>query len=313
MSLKDLVAASRPIGVSFEFFPPRTAEMEAQLWRAIKRLEPLRPDFVSVTYGADGSTRERTHATVKRLVEETTLKPAAHLTCVTATRAEIGEVVRRYWQAGVRHIVALRGDMPEPDMPYAAHPDGYASTPELIEGIRAIAPFDISVSCYPERHPDLPSFEHDLDLLKRKVAAGAERAIGQFCFDNGAVARLRDRADRWGVSVPVVPGLLPSTNFKSVARMAARCGASIPAWLARLYDGLDHDLESRRIIASAVLAEQVTELRAHGFEQFHFYTLNQADLTYATCRILGLQPELSSHACGGGGDPGFEPGETEGA
>ena len=291
MSLKDLVAEARPIGVSFEFFPPKTQEMEDQLWRAVKRLEPLQPVFVSVTYGAGGSTRERTHATVKRIVDETTLKAAAHLTCVAATRREIDDVVRSYWQAGVRHIVALRGDMPEAGAPYAAHPQGYASTPELIEGIRAIAPFAVSVSCYPERHPDSPSLEHDIDLLKRKVGAGASRAIGQFCFDNDAVARLRDRAAGAGISVPIVPGLMPSTNFKGITHMAARCGASIPSWLARLYEGLDDDLESRRVVAASVLAEQVMELHAHGFDQFHFYTLNQADLTYATCRILGLVPK----------------------
>ena len=291
MSLRDLVAEARPISASFEFFPPSTAQMEEQLWRAVKRLEPLSPIFVSVTYGAGGSTRDRTHATVKRIVEETSLKPAAHLTCVAATRREIDEVVRGYWQAGVRHIVALRGDMAEPGAPYAAHPQGYASTPELIEGIRVIAPFAVSVSCYPERHPDSPSLEHDIDLLKRKVGAGASRAIGQFCFDNDAVARLRDRAAGAGISVPIVPGLMPSTNFKNVARMAARCGASIPSWLARLYEGLDDDLESRRVVAASVLAEQVMELHAHGFDQFHFYTLNQADLTYATCRILGLVPK----------------------
>jgi methylenetetrahydrofolate reductase (NADPH) len=291
MSLKDIVTDSRPIGASFEFFPPSTAAMEEQLWRAVKRLEPLRPVFVSVTYGAGGSTRERTHATVKRIVEETVLKPAAHLTCVAAERGEVDEVVRAYWRAGVRHIVALRGDMPEAGAPYTAHPQGYASTPALIEGIRAIAPFAVSVSCYPERHPDSPSLEHDIDLLKRKVEAGASRAIGQFCFDNDAIARLRDRAAAAGISVPIVPGLMPSTNFKGVARMAARCGASIPAWLARLYEGLDDDLESRRVVAASVLAEQVMELHAHGFDQFHFYTLNQADLTYATCRILGLVPK----------------------
>jgi methylenetetrahydrofolate reductase (NADPH) len=291
MSLKDLVVEARPIGASFEFFPPSTAEMEEQLWRAVKRLEPLQPAFVSITYGAGGSTRDRTHATVKRILEETTLKPAAHLTCVAAARDEVDEVVRSYWRAGVRHIVALRGDMPVAGAPYAAHPQGYASTPELIEGIRAIAPFAVSVSCYPERHPDSPSYEHDLDLLKRKVEAGASRAIGQFCFNSDAVARLRDRADKWGISVPIIPGLMPSTNFKGVARMASRCGASIPAWLSRLYDGLDDDLESRRIVAASVLAEQVTDLHAHGFDQFHFYTLNQADLTYAACRILGFVPK----------------------
>jgi methylenetetrahydrofolate reductase (NADPH) len=291
MSLKDVVADTRPIGVSFEFFPPKTAEMEEQLWRAIKRLEPLQPNFVSVTYGAGGSMRDRTHATVKRLVEETMLKPAAHLTCVAASKHEIDDVVRSYWQAGVRHIVALRGDMPDPDKSFVTHPGGYASTPDLVRGIRDIGEFIVSVSCYPERHPDSPSYEHDLDLLKSKVDAGASRAIGQFCFDMTAVARLRDRCDRWGISVPIVPGLMPTTNFNGIARMAARCGASIPSWLAKLYEGLDRDLDSRRIVASAVLAEQVTELHAHGFDQFHFYTLNQADLTYATCRILGLVPK----------------------
>jgi methylenetetrahydrofolate reductase (NADPH) len=291
MSLKDLVAKDRPIGVSFEFFPPKTEEMEQQLWHAIKRLEPLSPSFVSVTYGAGGSTRDRTHATIQRLIAETSLKPAAHLTCVAATKREIDEVVRRYWVAGVRHIVALRGDMPEPGMSYEAHPLGYATTPDLIEGIRALAAFQVTVSCYPEKHPDSPSYEHDLDLLKRKVDAGASRAITQFCFSTESLARYRDRCDRWGITVPIVPGLMPTTNFKGIARMASRCGASIPGWLASLYEGLEHDLESRRIVASAVLAEQVTELHAHGFEQFHFYTLNQADLTYATCRILGIAPK----------------------
>lgn len=291
MSLKDLVAKDRPIGASFEFFPPKTEEMEQQLWHAIKRLEPLSPAFVSVTYGAGGSTRDRTHATIQRLLAETSLKPAAHLTCVAATKREIDEIVRRYWVAGVRHIVALRGDMPEPGMPYEAHPLGYASTPDLIDGIRSLAAFQVTVSCYPEKHPDSPSYEHDLDLLKRKVDAGASRAITQFCFSTETLARYRDRCDRWGISVPIVPGLMPTTNFKGIARMAARCGASIPGWLASLYEGLEHDLESRRIVASAVLAEQVTELHAYGFEQFHFYTLNQADLTYATCRILGIAPK----------------------
>jgi methylenetetrahydrofolate reductase (NADPH) len=291
MSLKDLVAKDRPIGVSFEFFPPKTEEMELQLWHAIKRLEPLAPSFVSVTYGAGGSTRDRTHHTILRLLAETSLKPAAHLTCVGSPKSEIDEIVRRYWAAGVRHIVALRGDMPEAGAPYEAHSSGYSSTSELVEGVRSIGAFTVSVSCYPEKHPDSPSYEHDLELLKRKVDAGASRAITQFCFNNEALARYRDRCDRWGISVPIVPGLMPTTNFKGVARMAGSCGASIPSWLAALYEGLDHDLESRRIVASAVLAEQVTELHAHGFEQFHFYTLNQADLTYATCRILGLAPK----------------------
>jgi len=289
MSLKDIFGSDQRIGVSFEFSPPRTAEMEEQLWKAILRLEPLAPTFVSVTYGAGGSTRDRTHATVKRIVQETGLKPAAHLTCVGAPKAEIDEIVRQYWDAGVRHIVALRGDMPDMAQPYRPHADGYATTPDLIGGIRAVGDFEISVSCYPEKHPESPSLEHDLDLLKKKVAAGASRAITQFCFSTEALARFRDRADRWGISVPIIPGLMPTTNFKGIKRMSARCGAAIPAWMAAIYEGLDDDLESRRIVASAVLAEQVSELHAYGFEQFHFYTLNQADLTYATCRILGLK------------------------
>jgi methylenetetrahydrofolate reductase (NADPH) len=288
MSLKSLLAGDRPIKVSFEFSPPRTAESEDQLWASIRKLEPLRPAFVSVTYGAGGSTRERTHATVKRIVQETSLRPAAHLTCVSSPRAEIDDIVRGYWDAGVRHIVALRGDMPNMEGAYTAHGEGYRSTPEMIEGIRRIGDFEISVSCYPERHPDSASFGHDIELLKRKVDAGATRAIGQFCFDSDTVARLRDNAAAEGVSVPVIPGLMPTTNFRGVQRMAARCGARIPDWLARLYDGLDDNPEARRIVAAAVMAEQVAELHARGFDQFHFYTLNQSDLTFAASRLLGL-------------------------
>jgi methylenetetrahydrofolate reductase (NADPH) len=289
MSLQRLCSQDTPLNVSFEFFPPRTPVMEEQLWRAIRRLEPLAPSFVSVTYGAGGSTRDRTHATVKRIVEETRLIPAAHLTCVAATRPDVDEVVRNYWNAGVRHIVALRGDMPEQGASYRAHPGGYQSTSDLVAGIRGIAPFEISVGTYPERHPDSRSLDDDIDLLKAKVEAGASRAIGQFAFDTKAIVRFRDRAQARGVSVPLVPGLMPSTNFSGVMRMATRCGAKIPAWLVRLYDGLDEDVESRKAIAAAVLAEQVEQLRLEGFDQFHFYTLNQADLTYAACRLLGLR------------------------
>jgi methylenetetrahydrofolate reductase (NADPH) len=291
MSLKDLIANGRPLSVSFEFSPPKTDEAEASLWTAIKRLEPLQPNFVSVTYGAGGSTRERTHATVKRIVEETSLKPAAHLTCVAASKGEIDDIVRGYWDAGIRHIVALRGDMPGMDGPYHPHSDGYRSTPELIAGIHRIAPFEISVSFYPERHPDSPSHGHDIELLKAKVAAGANRALGQFCFDNEATARFRDDAVKAGITIPVVPGIMPTTAFRGVERMAAKTGASIPDWLARAYDGLDEDAESRRIVAAAVLADQVRQLRGFGFDQFHFYTLNQANLSYAACRLLGLRPK----------------------
>jgi methylenetetrahydrofolate reductase (NADPH) len=291
MSLQALITDPSPIQVSFEFSPPKTDEAEATLWTAIRRLEPLAPAFVSVTYGAGGSTRERTHATVKRIVEETSLKPAAHLTCVGAPRGEIDEIVQAYWDAGIRHIVALRGDMPGMSGPYTQHPDGYASTPELIAGIRKIAPFEVSVSFYPERHPDSPSHGHDIDLLKAKMDAGATRALGQFCFDNDLTARFRDDAAAAGITIPVVPGIIPTTNFAAVARMAGKTGASIPAWLAKAYDGLDEDLETRRIVAAAVLADQVQGLRKRGFDQFHFYTLNQANLTYAACRILGVRPK----------------------
>jgi methylenetetrahydrofolate reductase (NADPH) len=296
MSLERMVAGTNleegaPISVSFEFSPPKNAEAEAGLWTAIRRLEPLAPSFVSVTYGAGGSTRERTHATVKRIVEETSLKPAAHLTCVGAAKSEIDEIVQAYWDSGIRHIVALRGDMPGMAGPYQPHPDGYRSTPELIQGIRKIAPFEISVSFYPERHPDSPGHGHDIDLLKRKMDAGATRALGQFCFDNDATARFRDDAAAAGISIPVIPGIMPTTNFKGVVRMAAVTHSSIPGWLAHAYDGLDDDVESRRIIAAAVLADQVQQLRARGFGQFHFYTLNQANLSYAVCRLLGLRPK----------------------
>jgi methylenetetrahydrofolate reductase (NADPH) len=291
MSLEKLIANPGPLKVSFEFSPPKTDEAEANLWLAIRRLEPLSPSFVSVTYGAGGSTRERTHHTVKRIVEETSLKPAAHLTCVAHSRGEIDDIVRAYWDAGIRHIVALRGDMPGMTGAYQTHPDGYASTPALIAGIRKIGDFEVSVSFYPERHPDSPSHGHDIDLLKAKMDAGATRALGQFCFDNDLTARFRDDAAKAGITIPVVPGIIPTTNFNAVSRMAGKTGASIPSWLAKAYDGLDEDVETRRIVAAAVLADQVSELRARGFDDFHFYTLNQANLTYAACRILGISPK----------------------
>ncbi|HEY0104862.1 MAG TPA: methylenetetrahydrofolate reductase [NAD(P)H] [Rhizomicrobium sp.] len=290
MSLQELVSDTRPISVSFEFSPPRTPEAEEALWKSIRRLEPIAPTFVSVTYGAGGTTRERTHATVKRIVDETSLKPAAHLTCVGHSRHEIKEIVSQYWDAGIRHIVALRGDMPDMSGSYRPHLNGYASTPNLIQAIRSVAPFEISVSFYPEAHPDSPNFEHDIELLKRKVDAGATRALGQFCFYNDYVARFRDKAAAAGIHIPIVPGIMPTTAFRGVERMAGRAGAAIPAWLNRAYEGLDEDVETRRIVAAAVLAEQVHELRARGFSQFHFYTLNQANLAYAACRIMGLVP-----------------------
>jgi methylenetetrahydrofolate reductase (NADPH) len=278
------------LSVSFEFFPPKTPEMEQTLWRSIGRLAPLKPLFVSVTYGAGGSTRERTHATLKRILAETNLTPAAHLTCVGASRSVVDEVVRDYWDSGIRHIVALRGDMPEAGAGYIPHKDGYASTPELIRGILKIAPFEVSVSAYPEKHPESPSLEADYALLKAKIDAGANRAITQFVYDTDVVLRFADRAYKEGIRVPIVPGIMPATNFKGVARMAQRCGASIPPWLADRFDGIDNDLETRKLMAATVAAEQVERLRRHGFDSFHFYTLNQADLTFAICHLLGVRP-----------------------
>ena len=278
------------LSVSFEFFPPKTPEMEQTLWRSIGRLAPLKPLFVSVTYGAGGSTRERTHATLKRILAETNLTPAAHLTCVGASRSVVDEVVQDYWDSGIRHIVALRGDMPEAGAGYIPHKDGYGSTPELIRGILKIAPFEVSVSAYPEKHPESPSLEADYALLKAKIDAGANRAITQFVYDTDVVLRFADRAYKEGIRVPIVPGIMPATNFKGVARMAQRCGASIPPWLADRFDGIDNDLETRRLMAATVAAEQVERLRRHGFDSFHFYTLNQADLTFAICHLLGVRP-----------------------
>ena len=290
MTLQRLADAPKVRRSPSNSFRPRRRKWKANLWNAIRRLAPLAPRFVSVTYGAGGSTRDRTHATVKRIVEETELKPAAHLTCVGASREEVDSVIRAYWDAGVRHIVALRGDMPDSGQAYRAHDMGYRSTAELVAGIKKIAPFEVSVSAYPERHPDSASPDWDVEILKAKIGAGATRAITQIAFDYALFSRLRERAARAGINVPIVPGLMPTTNFKGVARMAARCGASVPSWLGALYDGLDHDLESRKLVASAVLVEQVRELKAEGFDQFHFYTLNQAELTFAVCNILGIKP-----------------------
>jgi methylenetetrahydrofolate reductase (NADPH) len=283
------------LAVSFEFFPPRTEAMEAQLWKSIERLAPLNPAFVSVTYGAGGSTRERTHSTIKRMLAETSLRPAAHLTCVGSTKEELNGIVRDYLASGVRHIVALRGDMPEPG-PYEQVPGGYPSTPDMIRGIREIGPFEISVSAYPEKHPESPSIEHDYALLKAKIDAGATRAITQFVYDTDAVLRFADRAYREGIRVPIVPGIMPPTNFKGVVRMAQRSGATVPLWLVKKFEGLDDDLETRKLISATVVAEQVEKLRRHGFDAFHFYTLNQADLTYAICHLLGVRPQASVQA-----------------
>jgi methylenetetrahydrofolate reductase (NADPH) len=286
------------VRVSFEFFPPRTEEMERVLWEAIERLAPLQPQFVSVTYGAGGTTRERTHATVKRILDETRLVPAAHLTCVAATRDEIDAVIRSYHAAGVRHIVALRGDPPGGvGERYAPHPQGYRNGADLAAGIRRIAPdIEITVSAYPEKHPDSPTVEADLDMLAAKVDAGATRAITQFFFQNDLYFRYLDRVRARGIRVPVVPGILPVLNFKQAAGFAARCGASVPAWLARRFEGLDEDPATRKLIAAAVAAEQVLKLVERGVNEFHFYTMNRADLAYAICHLLGLRPAARNAA-----------------
>ncbi len=279
--------------VSFEFFPPRTPAMEAQLWRAIKRLAPLRPRFVSVTYGAGGSTRGRTHATVTRLLKETALKPAAHLTCVGATRAELAHIANRYWQAGVRHIVALRGDPPEGGR-FVPHPQGCANAAALVELLYQQHPFEISVAAHPETHPDAVSAEADLDNLKRKLEAGANRAITQYFFDTDLFLRFRDRAARAGITATLVPGILPVTNFTQTVKFSAQCGASVPAWLRSLFDGLDEEPDTRQLVAASTAAEQCRRLQAEGVNEFHFYTLNRAELTLAICRLLGINPARSS-------------------
>jgi methylenetetrahydrofolate reductase (NADPH) len=277
--------------LSFEFFPPKTEEMEKQLWQSLLRLAPLAPRFVSVTYGAGGSTRERTHSTVRRIRNETSLEPAAHLTCVAASCGEVDDVARQYWDAGVRHIVALRGDAPANGGRYAPHPGGYARAADLVAGLRRIAPFEISVAAYPETHPDAGSPASDLENLKRKIDAGATRAITQYFFDVDKFLRFRDLCDAFQIKVPIIPGILPVTNFAQVVKFSAACGASVPAWLARLFEGLDNDPETRRLVAATVAAEQCRRLQDHGIEEFHFYTLNRADLTYAICHILGVRPQ----------------------
>ena len=276
--------------VSFEFFPPKNAEMEASLWESIRRLEPLGPAFVSVTYGAGGSTRERTHATVKRIVEETALKPAAHLTCVSASKAEVDEVIRSYWDAGVRHVVALRGDPAEGlGTAYVPHPDGYQHSSDLVAGIRAVGDFEVSVSAYPEKHPEAASFDADIDALKRKIDAGATRAITQFFFDNDLYFRYLDMAHARGVRIPIVPGIVPVQNFRQTANFARKTGASVPAWLAERFAGLEEDAATRKLVAAAVCAEQVLDLIDRGVSDLHFYTMNKADLVFAICHLVGLK------------------------
>ncbi len=279
-----------PPAISFEFFPPKTEALETQLWHCVERLATLRPAFVSVTYGAGGSTQERTHATVLRIVKETALTPAAHLTCVGAAKEDVNEVAARYWEAGVRHIVALRGDMPGGG-PYQPHPGGYAFAADLVEGLKKVADFEISVAAYPETHPQATGPEADLDNLKRKLDAGATRAITQVFFDNAIFLRFLDRALAAGIKAPIVPGILPVTNFTQARKFCEACGTSVPGWMAGMFEGLDEDVETRRMVSAAMAAEQVRLLQANGIDEFHFYTLNRPDLTYAIARILGVKPQ----------------------
>ena len=279
----------QPVSVSFEFFPPNDAVMEQTLWESIQRLAPLAPRFVSVTYGADGSTRERTHNVVTRILRETPLTAAPHLTCIGAPRGEILDIARGYWEAGVRHIVALRGDAPVGQGTYVPHPDGFAYAADLVRGLRSVGDFDISVAAYPEVHPEAPNADFDLDNLRAKIDAGANRAITQFFFDTDAYLRFRDRCAASGIRAEIVPGILPITRFPQMLRFAKRCGASVPEWLQHRFDGLDDDADTRRMIAAIFAIEQVRRLQEHGVQEFHFYTLNRAELTYAICHALGVR------------------------
>lgn len=278
------------IGVSFEFFPPKTEKMAETLWDSVQTLAPLAPDFVSVTYGAGGSTRERTHAAVERIIRETDIPAAAHLTCVDATRDEIDAIARAYWNSGVRHVVALRGDVAEPGALYAPHPQGYANAADLVAGLKKIAPFEISVGAYPESHPDSADEAADLDNLKRKIDAGASRAITQFFFEPECFFRFRDRAAAAGIDAEIVPGIMPVMSFASVRRMSGLCGTAIPAWMETLFEGLDEHPAARQLVAATVAAELCRRLYAGDVRKFHFYTLNRAELSYAICHLLGRRP-----------------------
>lgn len=279
------------ISVSFEFFPPKTEKMEEQLWDAITQLAPLAPSFVSVTYGAGGSTRERTHATVARLAAETDLVPAAHLTCVGASKGEIDEIADQYWEAGVRHIVALRGDPPPSQGGvFTPHPEGYASAADLVAGLKARHDFDISVAAYPEVHPEAVSAQSDLDNLKRKIDAGANRAITQFFFSADAYFRFLDKTQAAGITAPILPGIMPVTSFAAIRRMSGN--TEIPVWLEAMFEGLDERPGPRALVAAVAAADLCRNLYEGGVRDFHFYTLNRAEQAYAICQLLGLRPKL---------------------
>jgi methylenetetrahydrofolate reductase (NADPH) len=278
--------------VSFEFFPPSDPTNEARLWATVERLSPLAPQFVSVTYGADGSTRDRTHHIVTELHAQRGLRVAPHLTCIGATRESIRETARAYWDAGIRHIVALRGDPPDGEGVYTPFPEGYGYAAHLVAGLKSVAGFQISVAAYPEVHPAAPNAQFDLVNLKRKIDAGADRAITQFFFETDTYLRFRDRCAAVGIDVSIVPGILPITQFPQVLKFAARCGATIPSWLVHRFDGLEHDPDTRRLISAAVAIEQVHRLEREGVHEFHFYTLNRAELSYAICHALGVRPKV---------------------
>jgi methylenetetrahydrofolate reductase (NADPH) len=297
-AVRDGHRAPKAPAISFEFFPPKTEEMERNLWETISRLAPLAPNFVSVTYGAGGSTRERTHSTIARILSETSLTPAAHLTCVDAPCGDIDDVVTKYHEVGVRHIVALRGD-PSSGLggTYVPHPQGYRSSADLVAAIkRRHGDIEVTVSAYPEKHPESPSFDADVDMLKAKVDAGATRAITQFFFDNDLYFRYLDRVRGRGIDIPIVPGILPVQNFKQAANFAKRTGASMPEWLAKKFEGLDDDPETRKLVAAAVAAGQVQKLAKHGVDTFHFYTMNRADLVFAISHLLGIRPHGAQKA-----------------
>lgn len=282
------------VDVTFEFFPPHTPEMQTVLWRSIERLAPLAPNFVSVTYGADGSTRERTHEVVARIVDETELTAAPHLTCIGSSRGEVDDIAREYWDLGVRHLVALRGDAPQDSADSPAHPDGYAYASDLVAGLRKVADFDISVAAYPEVHPEAPNPLSDLENLKRKLDAGASRAITQFFFDVDTFLRFRDLAATAGIESKIVPGILPITRFPQLQRFAEQCGATVPDWLHERFVGLEDDADTRQMIAASVAIEQVRLLQAEGISEFHFYTLNRSELTFAICHALGVRPKQAA-------------------
>ncbi len=285
------IGRRNPVNVSFEFFPPTTEKMVDKLWETLKRLGPLGPEFVSVTYGAGGSTRERTHDLVAQIRRDTDLEPAAHLTCVAASKGEIEEVAEQYWESGIRHIVALRGDPQEGDQQFRSHPDGFKGSVELIEHLKKMHDFEISVGCYPEIHPDAKSSLSDIDYLKQKMDAGATRAITQFFFDPDTYLRFVDRALAQGIDIPIIPGILPVTSYSKLRQFSAQCGTQLPAWLTHLFEGLDEDPATRNLVAAMVASEQCRQLQQAGVTDFHFYTLNRADLVYAICHTLGVRPQ----------------------